>query len=120
MVIFPPISVCRPATKFPTTLRDRTTMPRTTPRFFVIRHPGNPKAVVTSVRSTFGMGGFPVDVVIGTGGRAGHYSHSRMGIPLARSANRIGVDIAVVFPHRRKDGHDVSLGRIKALLERIF
>src|SRR5215475_14422861 len=48
--MLPPKSVCRPATKVPKTLRDRTTMPRTTPRLRTVRCPGSSKAVVTRSR----------------------------------------------------------------------
>jgi len=46
-VILPPISVCSDAPIVPTRLLDRTTMPRTIPRFLTIRCPGNSSAVVT-------------------------------------------------------------------------
>src|SRR5712692_202591 len=39
----------------PTMLRDRTTMPRTTPRFLTMRWPGSSNAVVTCAGLTCGM-----------------------------------------------------------------
>src|SRR5881397_3235001 len=46
-VMSPPTSVCSVPPSVPNRLRERTTMPRTTPRFRTIRWPGSSKAVVT-------------------------------------------------------------------------
>src|SRR5580765_9103464 len=46
MVMLPPNSDWMPPTKLPTMERERTVMPRTTPRFRVIRYPGSSSAVV--------------------------------------------------------------------------
>src|SRR6266850_2933882 len=46
--MLPPSKVCRDAPMLPTMLRDRTTIPRTTPRFLTMRCPGSSKADVTS------------------------------------------------------------------------
>src|SRR5205809_5595184 len=46
-VMSPPTSVCSVPPSVPNKLRERTTMPRTTPRFRTIRWPGNSRAVVT-------------------------------------------------------------------------
>src|SRR5262249_43216618 len=50
--MLPPKSVCNPAPILPTMLRDRTTIPRTIPRFRRIRCPGNSRAVVTRLAVT--------------------------------------------------------------------
>src|SRR5258705_3963112 len=47
--MLPPMRVCSVAPMLPTMLRERTTMPRTTPRFRTVRCPGRSKPVVTSV-----------------------------------------------------------------------
>src|SRR5215475_6449200 len=44
--IFPPNRLCKPAPIFPTIDRDRTMMPRTTPRDFTTRYPVSSKQVV--------------------------------------------------------------------------
>src|SRR5262245_47553561 len=46
-VMLPPTRVCSEAPMLPTMLRERTVMPRTTPRLAAIRKPSNPNAVVT-------------------------------------------------------------------------
>src|SRR6266850_5557089 len=46
--MLPPNSVCSDAPMLPTMLRERTTIPRTTPRLLTVRWPGSSKAVVTS------------------------------------------------------------------------
>ena len=45
--MLPPKIVCNDAPIVPTMLRDRTTIPRTTPRFSMTSNPGSSKAVVT-------------------------------------------------------------------------
>src|SRR5262249_54625369 len=50
--MFPPTIVCSAAPKFPITLRDLTIIPRTIPKFFTIRYPGNSSALVTIEEST--------------------------------------------------------------------
>src|SRR3954464_6126646 len=47
MVMLPPKIVCSPAKNEPTMERERTTMPRTTPRFCAMSQPGSSSAVVT-------------------------------------------------------------------------
>ncbi|MNC39860.1 hypothetical protein D3C76_1858690 [compost metagenome] len=47
MVMLPPKIVWRPPSKLPTIERERTVMPRTTPRLRAMRKPGSSKAVVT-------------------------------------------------------------------------
>src|SRR4051812_45967851 len=47
MVMLPPKIVCSPAKNEPTMERERTTMPRTTPKFCAMSQPGNSSAVVT-------------------------------------------------------------------------
>ena len=44
--MLPPTSVCSDAPIVPNTDRERTVTPRTTPRFWVIRNPSSPNAVV--------------------------------------------------------------------------
>ena len=44
--MFPPTRVCNPAPMVPKIERERTMMPRTTPKVFTTRYPGNSKAVV--------------------------------------------------------------------------
>src|SRR6266850_1910547 len=46
--MLPPSKVCSDAPMLPMMLRDRTTIPRTTPRFLTMRCPGSSKADVTS------------------------------------------------------------------------
>jgi hypothetical protein len=46
MVMFPPKKLWMLAPKLPTTDRDRTTIPRTTPKFFIVRYPATSNAVV--------------------------------------------------------------------------
>ena len=50
--MLPPKNVCTAAPRFPITLRERTIMPRTMPKFRTIRYPGNSIAEVTIVEST--------------------------------------------------------------------
>src|SRR5512143_2055660 len=50
--MLPPKNAWIPAPMLPMTLRERTVMPRTTPRFTLIRQPSKPKAVVTQRGST--------------------------------------------------------------------
>src|SRR5690349_2451724 len=50
--MFPPTIVCSAAPRFPITLRERTTIPRTTPKFLTMRYPGSSIAVVTIPEST--------------------------------------------------------------------
>src|ERR1051325_849974 len=45
--MLPPMSDCSPAPMLPTMLRDRTTMPRTIPRFLTMRYPGSWLPVVS-------------------------------------------------------------------------
>src|SRR5678809_769988 len=47
MVMLPPKSDWMPPTKLPTTERERTVMPRTTPRLRTTLYPGSSRAVVT-------------------------------------------------------------------------
>src|ERR1035441_8399194 len=59
--ILPPIMVCKPAPMVPTMERERTTMPRTTPRLRVTRQPGSSKAVVTFSWGTMRAPGKTID-----------------------------------------------------------
>src|SRR5271170_1529131 len=52
IVMLPPTSVCRLAPRVPKTDRERTMMPRTTPRFLTILYPGSSSAVVTMEASS--------------------------------------------------------------------
>src|SRR5271156_26742 len=52
--MLPPTSVCRLAPRVPKTDRERTTIPRTTPRFLTILYPGSSRAVVT-IEASSGM-----------------------------------------------------------------
>src|SRR5690349_6445269 len=54
--------VCNPAPMVPTIERDRTTIPRTTPRFRLIRNPGSSNAVVTYSCGTMPASYTPVDL----------------------------------------------------------
>src|SRR6266403_964443 len=53
MVMLPPNSDCRPPKKLPTMERERTVMPRTTPRLRTILKPGSVRAVVTMASCMF-------------------------------------------------------------------
>src|ERR1700730_3982073 len=55
IVMLPPTIVCNAAPRFPSTLRERTIIPRTTPKFLTMRYPGSSRAEVTMLASTLGM-----------------------------------------------------------------
>src|SRR5215472_7595225 len=55
-VILPPQIVCSAAPRFPIRLRERTTIPRTIPKFLTIRYPGKSIPEVTIPTSTLGIG----------------------------------------------------------------
>src|SRR5690348_5445270 len=59
--MFPPTIVCSPAPMVPNRERERTTMPRTTPRLRAIRAPGRSNAVVTFSWDTMLVSDPPVD-----------------------------------------------------------
>src|SRR5439155_1384518 len=54
-VILPPQIVCSAAPRFPIRLRERTTIPRTIPKFLTIRYPGKSSPQVTIPASTLGI-----------------------------------------------------------------
>src|SRR6266513_745045 len=57
MVMLPPNSDCRPPKRFPTMERERTVIPRTTPRLRTTLKPGSVRAVVTMASCMFLSGG---------------------------------------------------------------
>src|SRR5579885_2821275 len=59
--MLPPTIVCNPAPIVPNSERERTTIPRTTPRFCLIRYPGSSNAVVTFSCGTMHFSFAPVD-----------------------------------------------------------
>src|SRR5215472_1877354 len=59
--MLPPTMVCRLAPIVPTMERERTTIPRTTPRLRLTRKPGNSNAVVTYSCGTMPASYTPVD-----------------------------------------------------------
>src|SRR6516225_828391 len=94
-VILPPQIVCSAAPRFPIRLRERTTIPRTIPKFLTIRYPGKSIPEVTIPGSTLGIG-FSLKKWYGS--RNGHAQPLTGAILAALSALRERSSSAILSP----------------------